>query len=49
MSIAKKSPGDRFDVTGAWLEGDDVGDREFVKVGDIELESGEVLPDVTIA
>ena len=49
MSIAKKSPHDRYDVTGAWLPGDDVGDREFVKVGDIELESGEVLPDVTIA
>ena len=49
VSIAKKSPHDRYDVTGAWLEGDDVGDREFVKVGDIELESGEVLTDVTIA
>ena len=36
-------------VTGAWLEGHDPGDRIFFKVGDIELESGEVLPDVTIA
>jgi hypothetical protein len=49
VSIAKKSPHDRYDVTGAWLEGDDVGDREFEKVGDVELESGEVLTDVTIA
>mgnify|MGYP003326209864 CR=1 FL=1 len=36
-------------VTGAWLEGEDPGDRKFIKVGDIALESGEVLPDVTIA
>ena len=49
VSISKKSPHDRFDVTGAWLEGDDVGDREFIKIGDLELESGEVLTDVTIA
>ena len=49
MSIDKQSPHDRYGVTGAWLEGDDVGDREFIKIGDIELESGEILPDVTIA
>ena len=49
VSIQKKSPHDRYDVTGAWLEGDDVGDRKFIKIGDLELESGEVLPDVTIA
>ena len=36
-------------VTGAWLESHDSGDRLFLKIGDIELESGEVLPDVTIA
>ena len=36
-------------VTGAWLESHDPGDRLFMKVGDIELESGEVLPDVTVA
>ena len=36
-------------VTGAWLEGEDPGDRKFIKVGDIALESGDVLPDVTIA
>ena len=49
MSISKNSPSDRYIVTGAWLDGDDVGDRQFIKVGDLELESGEVLPDVTIA
>ncbi|MFM1967749.1 MAG: hypothetical protein RL590_606 [Actinomycetota bacterium] len=36
-------------VTGAWLEFHDPGDRKFHKLGDLELESGEVLPDVTIA
>ncbi len=36
-------------VTGAWLEGHDPGDRQFVKIGDLTLESGEVLPDITIA
>jgi len=36
-------------VTGAWLEGDDPGDRRFIKIGDLTLESGEILPDITIA
>jgi len=36
-------------VTGAWLESHDPGQRVFHKLGDLELESGEVLPDVTIA
>ncbi len=49
VSIDKKSPHDRYGVTGAWLEGDDVADREFIKIGDLELESGEILTDVTIA
>jgi homoserine O-acetyltransferase len=38
-----------FDVTGAWLEGDDPGDRKFVKIGFLLLENGETLPDITIA
>ena len=38
-----------FDVTGAWLEGDDPGDRKFIKIGDLLLENGETLPDITIA
>jgi homoserine O-acetyltransferase/O-succinyltransferase len=36
-------------VTGAWLESDDPGDRKFIKIGDLTLESGVVLPDITIA
>jgi homoserine O-acetyltransferase len=36
-------------VTGAWLESHDPGDRVFANIGDLELESGEVLPNVTIA
>lgn len=36
-------------VTGAWLEDHDPGDRAFLKIGDVPLESGEVLNDVTIA
>ncbi|MEI9907141.1 MAG: homoserine O-acetyltransferase [Actinomycetota bacterium] len=35
-------------VTGAWLEGDPPGDRKFISIGDLPLENGEVLPDVTI-
>lgn len=36
-------------VTGAWLEGQAPGDRQFINIGDLTLESGEVLPNVTIA
>ena len=36
-------------VTGAWLESHDPGARVFHKLGDLTLESGETLPDVTIA
>ena len=36
-------------VTGAWLEDHDPGDRRFLNIGDLLLESGEVLSDVTIA
>jgi len=36
-------------VTGAWLESHDPGDRQFLNIGDLTLESGEVLPDVVIA
>ncbi|GAA2479911.1 homoserine O-acetyltransferase MetX [Terrabacter carboxydivorans] len=34
---------------GAWREGDPVGGRQFVHIGDVELERGGVLPDVRIA
>ena len=36
-------------VTGAWLESQDPGYRQFIKIGNLTLESGEVLPDITIA
>jgi homoserine O-acetyltransferase len=37
-------------ATGAWREGDPVGDRRFVTLdGPVELESGDVLPEVTVA
>ncbi len=36
-------------VTGAWLESHDPGARQFINIGDIELESGEKLPGVKIA
>ncbi len=36
-------------VTGAWLESHDPGDRVFANIGDLELESGEILPGATIA
>jgi homoserine O-acetyltransferase len=36
-------------VTGAWLETHAHGDRRFLKIGDVPLESGEVLEDVVIA
>jgi len=35
--------------TGAWREGDPVGDRRFVSVGAVELEAGGRLPEVTVA
>ena len=36
-------------VTGAWLESHDPGERKFVRIGSLLLESGETLPNVTIA
>jgi len=36
-------------ATGAWRPGDAVGDRRFHEVGDLLLESGEVLPGVVLA
>jgi homoserine O-acetyltransferase len=37
------------DVTGAWLESYDPGDRQFISIGSLELENGERLSDITIA
>lgn len=36
-------------VTGAWLESHDVGDRKFVAIDELPLESGGVLSSVKIA
>ena len=36
-------------ATGAWREGDPVGDRRFVNVGALELERGGYLPSVRVA
>jgi len=36
-------------VTGAWLEGQDPGERRFLDIGDLELESGEIIPSAKIA
>jgi homoserine O-acetyltransferase len=36
-------------VTGAWRPGDPVGDRRFVDIGDLMLESGTTLPSVQVA
>ncbi len=36
-------------ATGAWRDGDPVGDRRFVRIGPLPLEAGGVLPNVRIA
>ena len=36
-------------ASAAWREGDPVGDRRFLTVGDVRTESGVVIPDVTVA
>ncbi|MFC5138172.1 homoserine O-acetyltransferase [Actinomycetospora rhizophila] len=36
-------------ATGAWREGDPVGDRLFLDIGAVTLESGETIPDVRVA
>ena len=35
--------------TGAWRPGDDPGRRRFLEIGDMPLESGEVLPGTVLA
>jgi len=44
LTLAGRPP-----ASGAWREGDPVGNRRFTTVGDIELESGAHLPGVRIA
>lgn len=41
--------GDPPPATGAWREGDPVGRRQFLEIGDLALESGTTLPDVRLA
>ena len=36
-------------VSGAWREGDPVGDRQFRSVGDLDLERGGALPGVRVS
>ena len=36
-------------ISGAWFEDHEPGDRLFQKIGDLELESGEVIEDLTLA
>ena len=36
-------------TTGAWLEGNDPTGRQFISIGDLLLENGEILPNITIA
>ena len=36
-------------VSGAWVEGDDPGERQFVDLGPHELELGGRLPNVRVA
>jgi homoserine O-acetyltransferase/O-succinyltransferase len=39
----------RVAPSGAWREGDPVGQRRFLALGAVELERGGVLPEVTVA
>ncbi|MEI6868079.1 MAG: homoserine O-acetyltransferase [Actinomycetes bacterium] len=41
--------GSEYLVTGAWLESYDPGDRLFLNIGDLELESGETLVNTVLA
>ena len=36
-------------ASGAWRIGDDPGQRRFVPIGDVTVEHGETIPQVTIA
>ena len=35
--------------TGAWRPGEEPGRRRFLEIGDLPLESGEVLPNTVLA
>ena len=36
-------------ISGAWRDGDPVGEREFVRIGTVNTEAGERIPHVRIA
>ena len=43
------APDKTLPVSGAWRENHEPGERQFINIGDLELESGEVLTNITIA
>ncbi len=43
------APDKTLPVSGAWREHHEPGERQFINIGDLELESGEVLTNITIA
>lgn len=45
MSVTTRPP----TTTGSWRDGDHPGRRKFVTIGDLDLESGDRLPDVVLA
>lgn len=45
MSVTSTPPSN----TALWRDGDEPGDRNFLRIGDLTLESGEHLPDVVLA
>jgi homoserine O-acetyltransferase len=48
LVAAARTPVRRRD-DGTWREGDPVGDRQFLDLGEIHLERGGVLPEVRVA
>src|SRR5690349_9861375 len=36
-------------ISGGWRDGDPVGERSFVGIGDVSTEAGEVIPHARIA
>lgn len=45
MSVTTRPP----TSSGSWRDGDHPGRRKFVTIGDLDLESGDRLPDVVLA
>lgn len=49
MTVTHSRPAAAPPASGAWRPGDPLGGRILVDVGDLPLESGRVLPSVTLA